>query len=74
MLFHWFEYNTLVCCRGFHGNISVKVRITRKWFDLCTEILVAYMAIHYALTVYRLNCKVVIADVQCSPVLSDFSV
>jgi len=30
----------------FHGNISVKAGIIWKQFDLCTEILVATMAIY----------------------------
>jgi len=29
--FHWFKYNTLGCCIGFHGNISVKAGIPWKW-------------------------------------------
>ena len=45
MLFHWFNNNTLECCSGSHGDVSVKAGITRKQFDLCTEILVATMAI-----------------------------
>ena len=47
--FHWFKYNTLGCCIGFHGNISVKARIPRKQFDICTQILVTTMAACYVL-------------------------
>jgi len=50
LLFHCFKWNTLGCCSAFHGNISVKAEITWKRFDLCTEILVATMAI-YAYTI-----------------------
>jgi len=45
------KYNNLGCCNIFHGNISVKAWIPQNWFDLCTQILVATMAICYANTV-----------------------
>ena len=40
-----------MCCIGFCGNVSVKAGNTQKRFDLCTDILVAAMAICYAHTI-----------------------
>ena len=60
--FHWFKYNTLGCCIGFHGNISVKARIPRKRFDVDTQILVAIYANTIVETILRkLRCELAMA-------------
>jgi len=45
VLVRMFSSNTLGCCSGFHGNVSVKAGISWKRFDLCTQILVATTSI-----------------------------
>jgi len=34
VLFHWFKYNTLGCCSGFHGNLGCETRNLRKMSPL----------------------------------------